>query len=99
MRGASGRLDKAISPWFSFNVSEAEAPWAFYRGEPYRTIASLEALAALVGTIVFGDVYTAGTDATITLPGIGDNRGNRYALSRLESTEFPHCVIALELAC
>ena len=99
LRGASGRLDKAIGPWFSFNVSEAEAPRAFYRGKPYRTIASLEALAALVGTIVFGDFCTAGTDATITLPGIGDNRGNGYALCRLQSTKYPHCVIVMELAC
>ena len=35
--------------WFSLELTRKTAPWAFERGEPYRTIASLELMGTLVG--------------------------------------------------
>ena len=57
LRSNSGQLDKSISPWFSFTVSETEALAAFYRGGPFRTTGSLEALVALVGRL-FSEITT-----------------------------------------
>ena len=75
------------------------APWAYAKGEPFRSIAALEGLAALFGVVAFKDHYSVNGDTTMLLLGIGDNRGNRYALSRLQSTKFPLCTVLMELAC
>ena len=37
---------------FAVELTRVNAPWAFARGEPFCTIASLELLGALVGVIV-----------------------------------------------
>ena len=34
-------------PWFSLEVKESWAPWAFAKGSPKKTIAALELLATL----------------------------------------------------
>ena len=43
--------------WFAVDLTKANAPWAFSRGEPYRTIASLELFATLVCITSFGDSW------------------------------------------
>ena len=89
IKGPSGRLETASSPWFALSLTESEAPWAFTRGLPYRSIAALEALASLVAVCAFEDKIGRRTDATMVLLGVTDNRGNRYAVSRLMTTKFP----------
>ena len=43
-RDGDGRISKWLSPWYAFELTETTAPWAYCRaGEPYRTIAALEA--------------------------------------------------------
>ncbi len=97
-RDKRGNLSKRLSSWFSLQIKEEDAPWAFINGEPYRAIASLEALAALIGVMVFSPSFPSLSDATITLTGYTDNRGNKYALSRLQSCKFPLCLLIMELA-
>ena len=38
------------------------------------------------------------SDATMTVQGFGDNRGSKYALSHLQSSKFPLCVLVMELS-
>ncbi len=97
-RDERGNIVKGDSPWFSLQLSSADAPWAFIKGEPYRAIASLEALAALIGIMVFAPSFSPQSDATMTISGYTDNRGNKYALSRLQSCKFPLCLLTMELA-
>ncbi len=97
-RNASGALDTMLSPWFSLSLTAEDAPWAFHRGAPYRAIASLEALATLIGVMVFTQKFNKRTDATITLSGYTDNRGNKFALTRLQTAKFPLCLLIMELA-
>ncbi len=97
-RDAKGRIRTELSKWFSLTLSPSEAPWAFIRGEPYRAIASLEALAALIGLMAFGPRIDTSSDATLVVPGYTDNRGNWYALTRLQSCTFPLCLMTTELA-
>ncbi len=98
-RGPSGELSTAHSPWFMIELDQRAAPWAFLReGEPYRTIASLEAYATLIGAkVLLGDL-PRDANTLLTLPSFTDNRGNASALTRLSSTKFPLCCISMELA-
>ena len=100
-RDPQGRIDKARSLWYSAVATRSNAPWAFDRdGQPFRLIASLEALALLVGFMVFvpiGDARLAGRTMA-ELPSWTDNRGNSFALTRLATTKFPLVCLAMELA-
>ena len=98
VRGADGKPSTWDSACFSVNITEADAPWAFERGAPYRAIASLEALATLVGVAAFSPSTPHNGDATATLMGRTDNRGNQYALSKLQSSKYPLCILAMELS-
>ncbi len=98
VRNASGQLDRSLSPWFSFTLDERTAPWAYSRGLPYRTIASLEAVGVLVALIVFQPLLQRDTDIMYVMQGVTDNRGNQFTLSRLQSSKFPLCAILMEIA-
>ena len=52
MKGETSKIEKCRPPWFVVRLDESTAPWGFSRsGEPYRTSAALEAVAALGGVI------------------------------------------------
>ncbi len=97
-RREDGSVDKWNSHWFSLQLDRSSAPWAFDRGEAYRSIASLEGLAALLATIVFSPPTPAASDCLLLTSGFTDNRGNRYVLSRLQTQRYPLNVITMELA-
>ena len=99
MRGEGSKIATSASPWFSIELNRRSAPWPYHRGEPFRSIAALEALGALLGVVAFRGFYPRNLDTTVILPAIGDNRGNRYALSRLQTTKFPLCCVTMELSC
>ena len=67
--------------WFSEKISETDAPWAFERsGEPYRMIAALEGLAALVGMMLFIPVVSGGRlrgSITHSATGYTDKQGEQ----------------------
>ena len=82
-------------------LNRRNAPWAFARGEAFRTIASLELLGALVSVMVLLPVaeFDAPTLGMATLSCGTDNQGNSYLLDKLMTTKFPLGVVLMELSC
>ena len=97
-RNATGEISKECSPWFSVELTAVNAPWAFYRGLLFRTIAAWEAMATLVVVVAFSVLMPRQSDAQIVMRSITDNKGNEGALTRLSSTKFPLSLISMELA-
>jgi hypothetical protein len=99
-RNARGEIDLALSPWFFVALNEQVAPWAYARDrQPFRVVASLEALAVLVAVLTLTDADPeAANRGTVLLPMLTDNRGNSFSLSRLMTTKFPLSVVGMELA-
>ena len=95
--GASSTKDAA---WFAVKLDRRNAPWAFSRGEAFRTIASLELLGVLVGVMVLmPDTPGAGESVgTITLTCGTDNQGNMFLMDKLLTTKYPLGVVLMELA-
>ena len=89
------------APWFSVRLNKRSAPWAFARGEPFRTIASLELLGALLGVMVLLPLqeYQAaeGSNGLVTVGCGTDNQGNSFLVDRLMTTKYPLGVILIEL--
>ena len=86
--------------WFAVSLNRRNAPWAFSKGEAFRTIASLELLGALVSVMVLlpvQDIRTASTGLATMSCGT-DNQGNTYLLDKLMTTKFPLGVILMELS-
>ena len=48
----AGGISTRDASWFSVRLTRRNAPWAFARGEPFRTIASLELMGALLGVMI-----------------------------------------------
>ena len=85
--------------WFSVTLTRAMAPWALARGEPLRTIASLELLRTLVSLVVLVPGRIDGNaSALITTSCSTDNQGNSFLLDRLLTTKYPLGVILMQLA-
>ena len=74
--------------------------WAFARGEPFRTIASLELPGSLVGLMVLVPATAPRGDisAVISLSCGTDNQGNSHLLDRMLTTKYPLGVVLMELA-
>ena len=86
--------------WFSVTLTRATAPWAFARGEPFRTIASLELLGTLVSLMVLVPEVERRGDASalVSLTCSTDNQGNSFLLDRLLTTKYPLGIVLMELA-
>jgi hypothetical protein len=93
-----GNTRPAEARWFSVDLTKANAPWAFSRGEPFRTIASLELYATLLCIVLFGDSWPCGARGTVRLQGVTDNLGNTFVLTKLMSSKFPLVVVLAELS-
>jgi hypothetical protein len=93
-----GGTRPAQARWFAVDLDRKSAPWAFARGEPFRTIASLELFATLLCVVVFGDDWPAGASGEVVLQGVTDNLGNSFAVSKLMTSKFPLVVILAEVA-
>jgi len=59
--------------WFSVRLDTKSAPWAFARGEPFRTIAALEMYATLLSIILFSRAWPSDAEGEIKLTGATDN--------------------------
>ena len=97
-RDSTGKLSKATSPWFSVELTELTAPWAYYKGLPFKTIAALEAMATLLAVVAFSEHIPREANAHVVMRSVTDNQGNERALSKLSSTKFPLSVVSMELA-
>ena len=90
------------APWFAVSLNRRNAPWAFARGEPFRVVASLELLAALVGVMVLlpeADwVRPSESTGLVTVGCATDNQGNSFLLDRLMTTRYPLGLILIELS-
>ena len=87
--------------WFAVSLTRRNAPWAFQKGEAFRTIASLELLGALVGLMVLvpeGDTKVSNGTGLMTLSCGTDNLGNTFLLDRLLTTKYPLGAVLMEVA-
>ena len=89
------------APWFMLTLTSKTAPWAFKKGEPFRTIAALELLGVLVGVMVLlgPDVLDGSRRGRVSLTAYTDNQGNGYLLDKMLTTKMPLAMILLELGC
>ena len=97
---AEGRIRKELSPWFAVELSEATAPWAYTRGEPYRVISALELLASTIALMVFGPAVCLPEPCTaaVSVTGETDSQVATSVVAKGASTSFPLCAVAMELA-
>ena len=95
---SSNGQSPAEAAWYSTELSKETAPWAYRRGDPFRVIASLELLAALLSLIWLVPPRAGTTEATARLVGLTDNQGNSYLLAKMMTSRFPLCVVLMELA-
>ena len=84
--------------WFSVVLTRSSAPWAFSRGEPYRSIAALELFGTLLSIMAFAGDWPEAARGRFRLSGATDNQGNTWVLNRLMTTKFPMIVVLAELA-
>ena len=84
--------------WYSVELTRANAPWAFARGEPFRSIAALELFGTLLSVMAFSDGWPASAAGMIKLKGTTDNQGNTWILNRLMCSKFPMLLVLGELA-
>ena len=95
-----GTTRTAEASWFAVKLNRRNAPWAFARGEAFRTIASLELLGVLVSVMVLmpNDDEASESLGSISLTCGTDNLGNSYLLDKLLTTKYPLGVVLMELA-
>ena len=94
-----GSVGPKDARWFSVKLDRTTAPWAYVKGDPYRTIAALELMATLVAVCVFGHgAVWKGAVATATVAGFTDNMGNSFVVDKHMTTAFPLCVVLMELS-
>ena len=84
--------------WFAVELTRQTAPWAYAKGDPFRTTAALELYGSLLCVMLFGDQWVPGAGGTMQLEGLTDNLGNSFVLSRLMSSKFPLVAILAEMA-
>ena len=84
--------------WFRVELTRATAPWAYARGEPFRSIAALEMYASLLSVVAFVPALEDDAAGTVAVTGWTDNAGNCATLSKLMTSKFPLLVILTELA-
>ena len=96
-----GNIVKELSPWLSVSLDASNAPWAFSRGgEGFRTIASLEAFAIVLGIKFLlkdtGDVGDRWRHLTV-IPALTDNQSNGRTLTKVFTTKYPLAAVVMEL--
>ena len=98
--GEDGRVDKLNSPWFMVRLDEETAPWAFAKGEPFKTIMALELFATTAAVALFGPQLLGSRPSagTVVLPSVADNQGSTFVVSKGTSTKYPLCLVAMELS-
>ena len=89
--------------WFKLELTRQNATWAYAKGEPFRSIASLELLGTVISTMLLlgkeepDEEYQHG--GVLSAGAVTDNLGNKFAVSKLMSTKWPLTAFVAELAC
>ena len=96
-----GNSPTSQAQWFAVRLNRRNAPWAFARGEAFRTIASLELRGILVGIMVLmpAQLGDAGVLGSVSFTCGTDNQGNSFLLDKLMTTKYPLGVVLMEVAC
>ena len=90
--------DTHTARWFSLVLTEQNAPWAFWKGEPFKTIASLEMMASLIALRVFGrQAVWAGGNCSFGITSFTDNQSCGFVVDKLMTTSFPLCLVLIQL--
>ena len=85
--------------WFSFKLNRRNAAWAYLKGDPFRSIATLELIGVLAAVMVLApEAKWAKGDSTVTLSALTDNLGNTHVLKKFASSRYPLSIVAMELA-
>ena len=85
--------------WFSFKLNRRNAAWAYLKGDPFRSIATLELIGVLAAVMVLApDASWAKGDSTVTLSALTDNLGNTHVLKKFASSRYPLSIVAMELS-
>ena len=92
--------DTREAPQFSITLTRATAPWAYARGDPFRTIASLKLLGSLVSLVllVFVEERRGESSSLIIMKRSTDSQGDSFLYDRLLTTRCPLGVVLMELA-
>ena len=96
----TGAVVKWKSRWFSVALTEEDAPWAFVKGMPSRTISALELLATTVGLVLLSppELSGDGVAGTVMVTGLTDSLVSASVVTRGLTTTFPLCAVAMALA-
>lgn len=85
--------------WFSVTLNRKNAPYTYVKGEPFRSIATLELCAVLVAVMLFGkELVETDGKSVLTLSASTDNLGNTYVLKHFMSCKYPLSIVVMELA-
>ena len=85
--------------WFSISLNRKNAAWAYVKGQPFRSIASLELCAVLVAVMLFArGKESDGRRGTLTMGASTDNLGNTHVLAHFMSCKYPLSIVVMELA-
>ena len=93
-----GREGTAGCRWFSVGLSRAQIPWAYTRGDPFRSIAALELMATLLCILAFNPLECHLTGVRISLTAATDNQSNGFLLDKMASTKYPVYLVLMEVA-
>ena len=85
-------------PWFSLEVKEDWAPWAFAKGDPNKVIAALELLATLVAVKLWVPEGSEKKTSRVAIRGYTDNKSNEALLRKAMTTKFPSTLLLMETA-
>ena len=88
-----------VSPWFAVTLSQSTAPWAFWRGEPFRSITALEVMASLVAMCVFQTAAPpqAEVRGIVQMTGLTDSKVAAAVIGKGATTSWPLCLLSMEL--
>jgi len=93
-----GDGDPKRARWYSLQLGREDIPWAYVRGDPFRSISALELLATLVSVMVFNPRDRCGAAGLISLTMGGDNQSHGFTLDRMASTKYPLYLVLMELS-
>ena len=91
-----------LSPWYSVDLDKTNAPWAYCKGEPYRTVSALELIASTAGLVIFEKWMPTAAggpcEAAVQVTGFTDSQVSAAVVDKGMTTSFPLCVVAMELS-
>ena len=93
------KTDHRKARWFAVELNRQNAPWAYVKGDPFRSIASLELMGVLLALMLFGpEAKWSRKGGAVTLSAYTDNAGNSHVLRKFASSKYPLSILVMEMA-